>query len=278
MIQQQELEQMATTEHLLPLFEGIRNLGNSCTNNTHVQTYFKSYAQNHNDDTQQSSVRDLPILTYDQMKRALRILEGSSSNTYPSVSQEIIQTDEQLLMTLRELVSISMRNHDDQRNMSLGLTFPEFLQCYRVVVNGMQILEMLPHSTVDATDSQTQIPNNNMNSTKNDTKSQAQSRQKWIPKLRSTTTSRVLAMIRTFTIPAEEVSHNSTTTYSNTIDTIIAAAELRNILTGTFFHQCFNLTVVNDCKRKSLIPYAFVFLLFLTYSQGSATCSYDHCT
>lgn len=246
MIQQQELEQMATIEHLLPLFEGIRKLGNNGTNNTHVQTYLKSYAQNHSNYTQQGSVRDLPILTYDQMKRALRTLEGSSSNTCTSVSQGIIQTDEQLLMTLRELVSISKRNHDDQRTMLLGLTFPEFLQCYRVVVNGMQILEMISNSTVDATGSQPQIPYNKMDSSKNVTTSQGQSKQKWIPKLRSTTTSRVLAMIRTFTIPAEEVSHHSTTTYSNTIDTIIAAAELRNILTGTFFHQCFDLSIVND--------------------------------
>jgi hypothetical protein len=262
MIQQQELEHMATVEHLLPLFEGIRNLGNNGTNNTHVQTYLDSYLQNYGNDKQQASVRDLPILTYDQMKRALRTLDGSSFTNGPSLPQEIIQTDEQLLMTLRELVSISIRYHDDQRRMSLGLTFPEFLQCYRVVVNGMQILEMLPNSTVGATASETKNPNHIMDCSQNI----RQSTQAWIPKLRTTTTSRVLAMIRTFTIPAEEVSNYSTTTYSNTIDTIIAAAELRNILTGTSFANCFDLssTVTKLGRKKRLISvHSFSFPLYV---------------
>jgi hypothetical protein len=58
-------------------------------------------------------LRNLPKLTYDQMKRALRTLEGSAFTNDPSLPQEIFQTDEQLLMILRELVSISMRYHDD---------------------------------------------------------------------------------------------------------------------------------------------------------------------
>jgi hypothetical protein len=80
--------------------------------------------------------------------------------------------------------------------MSLGLTFPEFLQCYRVVVNRMQKLEMLPNSTVGATASETKNPNHIMDCSHNI----RQSTQAWIPKLHTTTTSRVLAMILTFTI------------------------------------------------------------------------------
>lgn len=232
-MRQQELEGMATVAHLLPLFKQIRDLGyceKECSsddyhhNNNYVSSNVIQQKEVGRDNT---SSEELTILSYDQMKRALRTLECSKSGS----SQEIIKTDNQLLMTLHELVSMSTRYHDDQNKPSFGLTFPEFLQCYRVVVSGMQTLEMLPNTMPNTT------TNSNYN-TMNDGVTQTKSALR-IQKLRATTTSRVMAMIRTFAIAAEEVnSNNSGGSYRNTstsaVDTIIAAAEMRSILTGTY--------------------------------------------
>jgi hypothetical protein len=236
MIRQQELEQTATVAHLLPLFKRIRDLGyceNECSdddshnNNNYIRS---NVIQQKEVGRTKTSCEELTILSYDQMKRALRTLECSKTGS----SQEIIKTDEQLLMTLRELVSISTRYNDDQNKPSFGLTFPEFLQCYRVVVSGMQTLEMLPPTMPTANTTNNNNYNNTMNTSSTHTKSALM-----IQKLRATTTSRVMAMIRTFAIAAEEViSNNGGGSYRNTtastVDTIIAAAEMRSILTGTY--------------------------------------------
>jgi len=142
MVRQQEAEDMACWFHVRPCLEQILALGSD------------------DDDDDDDNIMSTPTkklimentscnimertISYKVLKRALTALELSSN---------VITTDRQLMMVLRTLTNKVVSSKDGGANNSktdnMTLTWAEFLQCYKTVVNGMQTLQHLPGSSVE---------------------------------------------------------------------------------------------------------------------------------
>ena len=164
------------------------------------------------------------------MKHALRILEDPTNT-----SEDVLWTDQQLMMVLCELVcsssSASSAVQKERGGVTEldGLTFPEFLQCYRVVINGMQALEMLP--SFDEPNGPMDPMGRGLVRTHSSEAAQV------VHHLRTTTTNRVLAMIQTFARRSLDRTRALSTSSLQSTEahqqSNITPDEMRNILTGS---------------------------------------------
>lgn len=231
MVRQQDAEDHATVSHLRPLFDRLRVLG------AHDDGAWEpdplSYEALEDGGVNGSGGGgasgagrhcELPnLLSYAAMRRALIVLErGHDDDDH---SEEVMSTDKQLMMVLSELTSQydqhnnnnghhhppspSRNNNNNSKDVNYvrknTLSFPEFLHCYKTVVNGMMVLQMLPPVDYNT-----------------DTKSDKES--SGIRYHRSRTRDRSMSMLRTFG-PANEattaatnnnnVNHASAASYSN---------------------------------------------------------------
>jgi len=160
MIRQQDAEVMSTVAHLRPLFDKLCQLSGSNSNaapyNERLSSESLKYSYTVLRPPSQGGAtiehqEPMKCLTFADMERALQIIQQDYNNDNIIIDAvELLKTDEQLLMVLRELVQCTSAHGSSERTRAErgilldGLTFPEFLQCYRIVVGGMQTLEILP--------------------------------------------------------------------------------------------------------------------------------------
>merc|ERR1712232_323064 len=128
----------------LPSDEGSLD-GNSSRS---IDTEPLSYSALINDDDESDGLRDCDVcnlLSFDGIRRPLNVLEGSN----PGKANEVIKTDKQLMMVLKELSSQECIGADQEGELMIrknSISFPEFWHCYKTVVNGMLVMQMLPTS------------------------------------------------------------------------------------------------------------------------------------
>lgn len=183
MVRQQDAEDHATISHLRPLFDRLRVLGYSgkggvegggrsgttqngidhksplsyeaLENEDHFFTNGKLDDDDDDDDDENDARKEnlgyceIPnLLSYPAMKNALVLLRNDDH------SEEVMSTDQQLMMVLSEITrnmadegldEEDEKEEDDATTIrKRSLSFPEFLHCYKTVVNGMMVLQMLP--------------------------------------------------------------------------------------------------------------------------------------
>ena len=125
MVRQQEAEDMATVAHIKPLL-------------TRLEALSESYPLEHTS----SVVPDLQRrISYLQLQQALdTMLDQSHHDNHDNRrSEECMTTDRQLMMVLQTLT----QKQTAMDTMEEQLTYAEFIQCYKVVVAGMQTLQHL---------------------------------------------------------------------------------------------------------------------------------------
>lgn len=171
MVLQQESEKSATSAHLRPLFDRLRVIGGDeeedykseedersnflsgegsvgSTSTASIDTEPLSYSALTNDDDESDPLHDCDVsnlLSLNGIRRALYVLEGSN----PGKANEVMKTDKQLMMVLKELSSHECVVTDDEDELMVrknSISFPEFWHFYKTVVNGMLVMQMLPTS------------------------------------------------------------------------------------------------------------------------------------
>ena len=178
LVRSQDVEDAATSDHLRPLFDRLCVLGggDSSTNSNAVTKLVKGAADadnnipglipSHSASTDEGDMfaanTDEQILTYQAMKTALVTLDAEHSKVSKAGAKysngggdgtaEVLTTDRQLMLLLRTIVdaNASLNTDGDMDNAgSVGLTYAEFLQVYKVVVGGMQTLQRIPKKADD---------------------------------------------------------------------------------------------------------------------------------
>ena len=134
MVRQQEAEDKATASHLRPIFARIRKLG----------------AEEDVDGETLSAVA---------AGRALADLEGTSAGGIGGEREggrreEHMATDLQLMYMLQLMVESSVGTAEAGVESSPALTFAEFVLAYKIVVGGMQCLQRLPPSSLEAAETE----------------------------------------------------------------------------------------------------------------------------
>ena len=109
---------------------------------------------------------DATVLTYPAMARALRRLEASEGaaeagrsggDPAAAASRDFLSADRQLMLLLRTTVDAveedertqpqpQEEEEEEEEEGGRGLTYPEFLQAYKIVVGGMQTLQRVPRA------------------------------------------------------------------------------------------------------------------------------------
>ena len=111
---------------------------------------------------------DATVLTYPAMARALRRLEASEGaaeagrsggDPAAAASRDFLSADRQLMLLLRTTVDAveedertqpqeeeDEEEEEEEEEGGRGLTYPEFLQAYKIVVGGMQTLQRVPRA------------------------------------------------------------------------------------------------------------------------------------
>ena len=105
---------------------------------------------------------DATVLTYPAMARALRRLEASEGaaeagrsggDPAAAASRDFLSADRQLMLLLRTTVDAVEEDErtqpqpqEEEEEGGRGLTYPEFLQAYKIVVGGMQTLQRVPRA------------------------------------------------------------------------------------------------------------------------------------
>ena len=107
---------------------------------------------------------DATVLTYPAMARALRRLEASEGaaeagrsggDPAAAASRDFLSADRQLMLLLRTTVDAveedertqpQPQEEEEEEEGGRGLTYPEFLQAYKIVVGGMQTLQRVPRA------------------------------------------------------------------------------------------------------------------------------------
>jgi hypothetical protein len=172
MIRQQDYEYNFTTKHLRSVFHRVQYLGRGGGGD--------KFADYSNKAPPQDGRNDEGMLSYNQIKRCLlrngitwnRSLPASieddvsitsvnsssvtsgGSGSAGGMKRDIITTDAQLIMLLSALVeaeeryraekSVNNDNTDDEDDVERrGIYFSEFIQCYQLIVSGMQSLQIL---------------------------------------------------------------------------------------------------------------------------------------
>jgi len=165
MIRQQDHEYDVTTKHLRGVFDRVQYLGRSNDKNKAPQD-----GRGHGEILTYSQIRRCLLRTGITWNRSLPALidddisvtSFNSSSVASSGSggpfhtggrkRDIITTDAQLIMLITALVEAEERyraeksadnNNDEVDRDRRGIYFPEFVQCYQLIVAGMQSLQVL---------------------------------------------------------------------------------------------------------------------------------------
>jgi len=151
MIRQQEAEEMATLAHLKPCVDRLLELVGTAAGTTRSA----ATSTTNSDRWLQEAV------CADELETALRRLDGSSASKKNGT--EFMQTDRQLMTVLRLLTCKVSNNDVDEEgdddgatshsastassssSASTTITWSEFVQCYKVCVDGMMTLQHLPN-------------------------------------------------------------------------------------------------------------------------------------
>ncbi len=175
MIRQQDYEYDVTTKHLKGVFDRVQYLGRHSSSGN-----VRNKAAPQDDDGRGGTAKRM--LTYSQIRRCLLRMNiswnrslppsaddevsvnsfnsssaasGVSGNPFYAVGRkrDIITTDAQLIMLLTGLVEAEERYRaerlasnngvEDDDMERRGIHFPEFVQCYQLIVAGMQSLQIL---------------------------------------------------------------------------------------------------------------------------------------
>lgn len=233
MVRQQEAEDQATANHLMPLFERLQVLGNSETNivstaEEKIAEQISSEAKAHGNKREIQLVEKIDkcelsnLISFEALKKAYYYLENTSEG-----KEEILATDQQLMFVLNELTSsYDDENTNDITDITNGdliyrqafrkraLTFPEFIHCYKTVVNGMMALQMFPNveniETKYGSDVISMVTERLLNSIELTKSLQHQKNElsKGILYHRSKTKERSVSMLRTFCLESETKEEN----------------------------------------------------------------------
>ena len=90
------------------------------------------------------------VISHDEMKRGLFVLSKMDMlNSSSNASDEIIIADSQFMLVLATIVKACSEGEDNKSEKyscppRINLSFQEFLQCYKIIISGMQMLKGLP--------------------------------------------------------------------------------------------------------------------------------------
>ena len=118
MVRQQEAEDMATIGHARACIERIIQLSGLKTEDRHIDLLHR-------------------LVSFADLERAWHNLEVSKDHSKP----EYMTTDRQLMMVLRLLTQDL-----SEQDKTAQITWAEFIQAYKVCINGMETLQHLPSS------------------------------------------------------------------------------------------------------------------------------------
>lgn len=152
MVRQQDAEDMATSAHLAPIWARLSELGG-----VEVPDRAAAPQSATEDEDRTAAPRIDAALSRRAMGRALgRLEDQAAAQSGGGGVAEAMTTDLQLMFLLRTLVaedgddevpgiaSREKRGNDVEEKEGAGLTFAEFSYAYKLVVGGMQCLQMLP--------------------------------------------------------------------------------------------------------------------------------------
>uniref|UniRef100_A0A7S4NIE4 Uncharacterized protein n=1 Tax=Odontella aurita TaxID=265563 RepID=A0A7S4NIE4_9STRA len=134
MVRQQDAEDMATSAHLGPIWGRLAEMGAAKGG---------EIGEDGNGTAAAASAVD-SVLSRDDMRRALLWLEAQTAEVDREGSTEAMTTDLQLMFLLRTLACDQRKTVQEDGRANAVLTFPEFSFAYKLVVGGMQCLQMLP--------------------------------------------------------------------------------------------------------------------------------------
>ena len=130
-------------------YDALSDCESDCMNS---DAFACSYSTNKIKKCESSSEMDNDVLSYSVMKRALSMLTTMNGTQYNcSSSDEILISDSQFMLVLATVVKNSEEGEgghttkgENCRHPQSELSFPEFLQCYKIIIGGMQMLKRLP--------------------------------------------------------------------------------------------------------------------------------------
>ena len=149
MVQQQEIEEKAAMAHIMPclqrLMELIHDTSNDRTPNLYKQQTFP--IQLHHEISYQQ--------LYNAHQQLIRMKTKSTSNasSFQTITaMECMSTDRQLMMILRtmtEKMNINFtQNITEEETSTLSISWAEFIQCYKVCISSMMLLQYLPKGSM----------------------------------------------------------------------------------------------------------------------------------
>mmetsp|Transcript_4791 Transcript_4791/g.10175 ORF Transcript_4791/g.10175 Transcript_4791/m.10175 type:complete len:498 (+) Transcript_4791:172-1665(+) len=147
MVRAQDAEYQATSLHLRPLFDAIKELARREENSKKggrkgggggIFGFGRSFPSK-----KRASVVSEECLEFEDIKSVYRLLSSTDEAAKGSrdVSQQLLRSDRQLIYILELLSDVNSDSGAGKSEIAATITFAEFVQCYEMAVGGMQCIQ-----------------------------------------------------------------------------------------------------------------------------------------